>query len=47
MAYFILALLVMTIIFGGFALIGAAGYVFYYKVICGSKKSISELLSEF
>ena len=47
MAYFILAVLAMIIVGGIFALIGAIGYVAYQKIICGSEKTISEILDEF
>ena len=47
MAYFILAVWAVLTIGGLFAAVGAAGYVFYHKVIVGSSKSIRELLREF
>lgn len=47
MAYFILAVLAMIIAGGIFLTVYLAGYVFYKKVICGSEKTISEILDEF
>lgn len=47
MVYYFLAAIAMVGVCSILATIGAAGYVFYKKVICGSPKSIRELLDEF